>query len=176
MDFLRGPFFDPKNLLMARFLRSLPPHGPPQCVIEKVSTSKCAFIVSSTLHVRPHYLYTRNELNFIALVTKFQLVEKVRIHTFHLRFYLTARRVHVRIIGVRWELVKLILRFVNRGPFVIKKGRVERAIKITFDDFLKPTVEAWRSGLPYYKILQGDRKSTRLNSSHSGESRMPSSA
>ena len=105
--------------------------------------------------MRPHYLYTRNELNFIALVTQFQLVEKVRIHTFHIRIFLTARKAHFRIGCVRWELVKLILRFVNRGPRVIKEGRVERAIKITFDDFLKPAVEAWRSGLPYWKIIQG---------------------
>ena len=139
---------------IARFLRSFPPHGPPQNVIEKVSTSKCAFIVGSTLHVRPHYLYTRNELNFIALVTKFQLVEEVRIHTFHLRFFITTRRGHVRIASVRWELVKLILRFVNRGPWVIKEGRVERAIKITFDDFLKPAVAAWRSGLSYWRLVQ----------------------
>ena len=138
---------------IARFLRSLPPHGPPQNVIEKVSTSKCAFIIGSTLHVRAHYLYTRNELNFIALVTQFQLVEEVRIHTFHLRFYLTSRKGHVRIEGVRWELVKLILRFVNRGPWVVKEGRVERAIKITFDDLLKPAVAAWRSGLPYRRLI-----------------------
>ena len=137
-----------------RFLRSLPPQGPPQCVIEKVSTSKCAFIIGSTLHVRPHYLYTRNELNFIALATHFQLVEEVRIHTFHIRYFLTARKAHARLGCVRWELVKLILRFVNRGPWVIKEGRVERATKITFDDFLKPAVEAWRGGLPYYKLLQ----------------------
>ena len=139
---------------IARFLRSLPPHGPPQNVIEKVSTSKCAFIIGSTLHVRAHYLHTRNELNFIALVTHFKLVEEVRIHTFHLRFYLTSRKCHVRIESVRWELVKLILRFVNRGPWVVKKGRVERTIKITFDDILKPAVAAWRSGLPYWRLVQ----------------------
>ena len=138
---------------IARFLRSLPPHGPPQNVIEKVSTSKCAFIIGSTLHVRAHYLYTRNELNFIALVTQFQLVEEVRIHTFHLRFFLTSRKGHVRIEGVRWELVKLILRFVNRGPWVVKEGRVERAIQITFDDLFKPAVAAWRSGLPYRRLI-----------------------
>ena len=138
---------------IARFLHGLPPHGPPQCVIEKVSTSKCAFIVGSTLHVRAHYLYTRNELNFISLATHFQLVEEVRIHTFHLRFYLTSRKGHVRIEGVRWELVKLILQFVNRGPWVVKEGRVERAITITFDDLLKPAVEAWRSGLPYRGLI-----------------------
>ena len=139
---------------IARFLRSLPPHGPPQNVIEKVSTSKCAFIIGSTLHVRAHYLYTRNELNFIALVTQFQLVEEVRLHTFHLRFFLTSRKVHVRIEGVRWEIVKLILRFVNRGPWVVKEGRVERAIQIIFDDLLKPAVVAWRSGLPYRRLIE----------------------
>ena len=36
----------------------------------------------------------------------------------------------------------------------------------TIDDFLKMTYRDWET----------DRKSTRLNSSHSGESRMPSSA
>ena len=30
--------------------------------------------------------------------------------------------------------------------------------------------------LPLFKLLKGDRKSTRLNSSHSQQSRMPSSA
>ena len=72
----------------------------------------------------------------------------MKIHTFHLKFSFTARRTHVRIEGVRWELVKLILQFVNRRPWVAKEGRVERAIKITFDDLLKPAVAAWRSGLP----------------------------
>ena len=138
---------------IARFLHGLPSHGPPQCVIEKVSTSKCAFIIGSILHVCAHYLCTRNELNFISLATHFQLVEEVRIHTFHLKFFLTSRRAHVRIEGVRWELVKLILQFVNRGPWVAKGGRVERAIKMTFDDLLKPAVAAWRSGLPYKGLI-----------------------
>ena len=103
--------------------------------------------------MRANLLCTRNELNFISLVTHFQLVEEVRIHTFHLKFFFTARRAHVRIEGVRWELVKLILQFVNRGPWVAKEGRVERAIKITFDDLLKPAVAAWRSGLPYKGLI-----------------------
>ena len=62
-------------------------------------------------------------------------------------------RVHVRIQGVRWELVKLILQFVNRGPWVVKGGTLERAIKITFDEFLKPAVEAWRNELPYAGLI-----------------------
>ena len=138
---------------IARFLHGLPSHGPPQCVIEKISTSKCAFIIGSTLHVRAHFLYTRNELNFISLATHFRLIEEVRIHTFHLKFFFTSRRAHVRIEGVRWELVKLILQFVNRGPWVAKGDKLERAIKITFDDILKPAVAAWRSGLPYRGLI-----------------------
>ena len=123
---------------IARFLHGLPPNGPPRVVIEKVSQTKCAYIVGSTLHVHANHLCTRNELNFISLVTHFQLVEEVRIRTFHLYYFLTARREHVRIQGVRWEVVKLILQFVNRGPWVVKEETLERSIKITFDEFLKP--------------------------------------
>ena len=42
---------------------------------------------------------------------------------------------------------------MNRGPWVVKEGRVKRAIKITFDDHLKPAVAAWRSGLPYRGLV-----------------------
>ena len=59
----------------------------------------------------------------------------------------------MRIEGVRWELVKLILQFVNRGPWVAKGDKLERAIKITFDDILKPAVAAWRSGLHYRGLI-----------------------
>ena len=62
----------------------------------------------------------------------------MRIHTFHLNFYLTARRAHVHIEGVRWEVVKLKVYVVNRGPWVVKGKRVERTIEITSDEFLKP--------------------------------------
>ena len=46
-----------------------------------------------------------------------------------------------------------MLQFVNRGPWVVKGGTLERAIKITFDEILKPVVEAWKSGLPYQSIV-----------------------
>ena len=138
---------------IARFLHGLPPSGPPRIIIEKVSQSKCAYIIGSTLHVHANLLCSRNELNFISLVTHFQLVEEVRIHTFHLNHYLTSRRAHVRIQSVRWEVVKLVLQFVNRGPWVVKGTTRERAIKITFDEFLKPAVEAWREGLPYRHLV-----------------------
>ena len=139
---------------IARFLHGLPSNGPPRVVIEMVSQTKCAYIVGSTLHVHANHLCTRNELNFISLVTHFQLVEEVRIRTFQIYYFLTTRRAHVRIQGgVRWEVVKLILQFINRGPWVVKGGTLERAIKITFDEFLKPAVEAWKSGLPYQSIV-----------------------
>ena len=86
-------------------------------------------------------------------MTHFQLVKEVRIHTIHLNYYLTSQRAYVRIQSVRWEVVKLILQFVNRGPWVVKGSTRERAIKITFDEFLKPAVEAWRSGLPYSHLV-----------------------
>lgn len=138
---------------VARFLYGLPSHGPPRVVIEKVSESKCAYIIGNTLHVHAIHLCTRNELNFISLVTHFQLVEEVRIHTFHINHYLTYRRVHARFQAVRWEVVQLILRFINRGPWVVKDSIKKRAIEITFDDFLKPAVEAWRAGLPYTHLV-----------------------
>ena len=33
------------------------------------------------------------------------------------------------------------------------KGKRERAVKITFDDFLQPTVEAWRASKPYAQLV-----------------------
>ena len=35
----------------------------------------------------------------------------------------------------------------------MKGSTRERAIKITFDNFLKPAIEAWRSGLPYASLV-----------------------
>ena len=44
---------------------------------------------------------------------------------------------------------------MNRGPWVVKGSTRERAIKITFDNFLKPALEAWRSGLSYAGLVFG---------------------
>ena len=46
---------------IAQFLHGLPSNGPPRVVIEKVSQSKCAYIIGSTLHVHANLLCTRNE-------------------------------------------------------------------------------------------------------------------
>ena len=29
----------------------------------------------------------------------------------------------------------------------------ERAVRITFDEFLRPAVEAWKTGLPYHRLV-----------------------
>ena len=55
----------------------------------------------------------------------------------------------MRIEGVRWELVKLILQFVNRGPWVAKGDKLERAIKITFVTF---SSQQWQLGEVGYLI------------------------
>ena len=44
---------------------------------------------------------------------------------------------------------------MNRGPWVGKGSTRERAIKITFDNFLRTAIEAWRSGLPYGILVFG---------------------
>ena len=105
------------------------------------------------MHVNALQLCTRNELNFISLVTHFHFVKEVRIHTFHLNHYLTSRRAHVRLQSVRWELVKLILHFIERGPWVLQESKKEREIRVTFDEFLKPVIEAWRVGQPYAHLV-----------------------
>ena len=42
---------------------------------------------------------------------------------------------------------------MNRGPWVVKGLTRERSIKITFDNFIKLAVEAWRNRLPYQSIV-----------------------
>lgn len=140
---------------VARFMHSLPLTSSNLVIVEKLSTSKFAFILGSTLHINPIHLSAKDELNFISLATHFRLVDEVRIHTFHIDIYLTNRKTHVRFQPVRWEVVKLILQFVNRGPWIKKDIKIERAIKITFDEHLKPAVEAWRNRLPYWKLVFG---------------------
>ena len=43
--------------------------------------------------------------------------------------------------------------YINLGPWVESEGKRERAIKITFDEFLRPAVEAWRAQLPYVELI-----------------------
>ena len=43
--------------------------------------------------------------------------------------------------------------YVNLGPWLESEGKRERAVRITFDEFLRPAVEAWRAGLPYTELI-----------------------
>ena len=75
--------------------------------------------------------------------THFGLVDKVRIHNFHLYCYIKVERVHARITQSSWDLVKILL------PYISGKPRV----KIAFDKFLCPAIAAWKNHKPYTQIV-----------------------
>ena len=101
-----------------------------------------------TLHI-----CKKDELNFISLAAHLHLVSEVRVYVFQVDFFLTARRFHTCIVPSRWEAVKFVLPYINRGPWVENEGKRERAIKITFDDFLQPAVKAWRAEKPFTDLI-----------------------
>lgn len=138
---------------IAQFLRDISPEGPPCTIVEKVSETKAVYVIGTTLHVHVLQLRKKDELSFILLATHLRLVDEVRIHNFHINYYLTARRVHVRLVPAYWRTVKSFLPYINRGPWVEREGKRERAVKITFDNFLRPAVEAWKAGLPYHHLV-----------------------
>lgn len=100
------------------------------------------------LHIRK-----KDKLNLILLATHLRLVDEVRTHNFQLHFYLTSRRVHVRITLSHWETVKFYLPYINMGSWVERKGKREREVRITFDDFLQLAVEAKRAWSPYALLI-----------------------
>ena len=112
-------------------------------------------IIGTTLHVNVIRLQERNELNLILLATSLRVVNEVRIHNFQINFYLTARKQHIRLTKAHWRVVGFFLPYVNQGPWVESEGKREGAMKITFDEFLRPTIEAWRAGLPYAELIYG---------------------
>ena len=99
------------------------------------------------------HLGKRDELNFISLTTHFRLVNEVRIHCFEIILHFSARREHIRITPSRWEAVEFVLPYINRGPWVEGEGKRERVVQITFDDYLKPAIKAWRVGKPYARLV-----------------------
>ena len=52
-----------------------------------------------------------------------------------------------------WEAIKFVLPYINRRPWVENEGRRERVVRITFDDFLQPFVEAWRVGETFDHLI-----------------------
>ena len=53
----------------------------------------------------------------------------------------------------RWEAVKFVLPYINQGPWVENEGKRERAVRITFDDFVQLAVKAWRAGEPFANLI-----------------------
>ena len=138
---------------VARFLCDQSPEGPPCNVIEKLPETNAVYIIGTTLHVHPIRLRFKDELNLILLATRFCIVDEVRIHNFQVNFFLTARRVHMsvlfRLIG---ELFTLYCPTSKEGLGF--EGWEDREnSKITFDEVLKPAVEAKKAGLPYQRLV-----------------------
>ena len=65
-------------------------------------------------------------------------------------------------------------------PITTLKSTIYKGVNGDYITLQQTKTELWLNGSPYiskpYRDWETDRKSTRLNSSHSGESRMPSSA
>ena len=74
-----------------------------------VFETKIVYVIGTTLHVHVLQLHRKDGVNFILLATHLRLVNEVRIHNFHINHFLTARRVHVRIVLAYWRTVKFIL-------------------------------------------------------------------
>ena len=138
---------------IAQFLRGQSPEGPPCDVIERLPETNAVYIIGTTLHVHPIRLRFKDELNLILLATQFRVINEVRIHNIHLNFFITARRAHVRINQTYWRTVEWVLLYVVRGPWVEKDSKKERAVRVTFDEVLKPAVTAWKVGLPYEHLV-----------------------
>ena len=83
------------------------------------------------------------------------VVDKVKIHNFQINFYLTTCRQHIRLTKAHSRAIGCVLPYVNQGPWVESEGKKERAVKITFDEFLRPAIEAWKAGLPYAELIYG---------------------
>lgn len=140
---------------VASFVGSLPLDGPLRIILDKIPRSRGTYIIGRTLHINIHKIEGwLDDLNYISLVTHFGLVNEVRIHTFSLHFYITSRRQHCRIHPSTWGLVQLLLPHIVRGPLVTEGTLTTRKVKITFDDFLKPAIDAWRTFLPFQHLVE----------------------
>ena len=59
----------------------------------------------------------------------------------------------MRITQAHWQAFGFVLPYIILGLWVESEGKRERAIKITFDEFLRQAVEAWRAGIPYAELI-----------------------
>ena len=138
---------------VAQFLRSVPPETFLSTIVGKISETRAVKIQGTVLHINLIRLREKNELNLILLATGLRVVSEVRIHNHQVAYFLTARRLHVRITQAHWRAFGFVLPYIILGPWVESEGERRRAIKITFDEFLRPAIEAWRAGIPYAGII-----------------------
>ena len=108
---------------------------------------------SHITHPHPPFLLARRAEPHLAGLTSLRLVSEVRIHTFHLTHYRTAERGYVHISTSPWVVVKFVLSCINPGPRVESNRETERVIKVTFDNFLYPVIEAWKAKKPYIPLI-----------------------
>ena len=99
------------------------------------------------------HLKKKDELSLITLATHLRIVDEVRIHNFHLSFYLTRNQEHVRFTQAYWGIVQFVLPYIHRGPRVDQNGKEGHVVEVTFDDFLQPAIRVWKKGEPYYPLV-----------------------
>lgn len=137
----------------ADFLGSFPPATIPTIVCKHFCKTRAVYLVDRTLHVHTQRIRKNDELNAILLATHFGVATEVRIHNFHTYRYFTSTSVHVRITQSYWDTVRTLLTYINQGEWIVVRGRVERSILVTFDDFLYSAVIAWKKRQPYASIV-----------------------
>ena len=149
---------------VAYFLCSLPIDGPLRQILEGIPKSTGIYTIERTLHINLHkvegYL---EDLNYILFITHLGLVDEVRIHTLCFKFYMTPRRKHCRIYPSTWVLAKLFLRHIAKVPLAREGSLSSRKLKITFDDFLKPAIDAWRVLRPFQHLVEDIPKITLIS-------------
>ena len=128
---------------IVNFLHTLPVGGPTRVVVKKFAQTQAMYVLNTILHVHTQLLKKRDELNAILLATHFGLVDKVRIHNFHLYCHIKAEQVHVPITQSYWDSVKILLHYISGKP----------RVKIAFDELLCPAIAAWKNHKPYAQIV-----------------------
>ena len=64
------------------------------------------------------------------------------------------RRKHCRIYPFTWVLAQLLLQHIAKIPLAREGAHSYRKLKITFDDFLKPAIDAWRVLHPFQHLIE----------------------
>ena len=130
-------------------LLNLPKEDLVKIVIKRLAETRAVYIVGTTLHIHTLRLCKRDEVNSILLATHFGVVNEVRVHNFHLYWYLIKGNIHICIAQSHWGAVQTVSSYMSQR-FGEEGGS---PIKILFDDFLRPAVTAWKNGEPHAHIV-----------------------